>query len=189
MRDLVVEGAKKTLIPNIDVTKHADNVIYDGMEKIVLTYQSAFLSKASSFVKSKVSTMKVTIPTCSNVVSAGKQRYRRSQEHGIILSRKKAKDRTTSHPPFALPGKANTPHLSLAQNDLKTPPKIPNTDLVCQSPNEVPFTNVITSANQHKKRQGNKCSFCNLVAGHKIDRCPSRDKYKLKGLECVLTDI
>ena len=38
MRDLVVEGAKKTLLPNIDVTKHEDNVIYDGMKKIVSTY-------------------------------------------------------------------------------------------------------------------------------------------------------
>ena len=48
---------------------------------------------------------------------------------------------------------------------------------------------MITGVNQNKKRQGNKCSFCNLVAGHKIDRCPSRDEYKLKGLEYVLTDI
>ena len=79
-------------------------MIYDGMKKIVSTYQSAFLSEASSFAKAKGSTMKVTIPTRSNVASAGKQRYKRSQEHGIILSRKKAKARTNSHHPFALPG-------------------------------------------------------------------------------------
>ena len=66
---------------------------------------------------------------------------------------------------------------------------MPNADLPCQISNEEPFTNVITGVNQNKKRQGNKSSFCNLVAGHKIDRCPSRDEYKLKGLEYVLTDI
>ena len=43
MRDLVVEGAKKALLPEIDVTKHEDNTIYDGMKKIVSTYQSEFL--------------------------------------------------------------------------------------------------------------------------------------------------
>ena len=155
------------------------------MKKIVSTYQSAFLSKASSFAKAKGSTMKVTIPTRSNVASVGKQRYKQKQEHGLILSRKKAKARSNSHPPFALPGPANPPHLTLAHNDGKTPPEIQNSDLAGQLANEDSFTNVITGVNQNKKRQGNKCSFCNLAAGHKIDRCPSRDEYKLKGLEYV----
>ena len=133
--------------------------------------------------------MKVTIPTRSNVASSGKQRYKREQEHGLILSRKKAKARTNSHPPFALPGTANPPHLTIAYNDRKTPPEIQNDDDTSQLGNEDSFTNVITGVNQNKKRQGKKCSFCNLATGHKIDRCPSRDEYKLKGLEYVLTDI
>jgi len=101
--------------------------------------------------------MKETIPTRTNVVSAGKQRYKRSQEHSLILARKKAKGRTTTHHPFDYPGKASTHHLSLAQNDLKSPLEIQNTDLVCQPPNDVPFSNVITGVNPNKKRQGNKC--------------------------------